>query len=86
MLKGMGWTLGARYYYGFLEAYKDKSGTNVNSLFLKVNFPIGLSFEKKEQIRELKAEKKEKKAEKKKQRKEAKNKAKEERKKESIEI
>jgi outer membrane protein TolC len=68
----MGWTLGARYYYGLLDVYKDRSGTNVNSIFLKLNIPIGLSVEKKDQIKGLKAEKKEKKAEKKKAKKDAK--------------
>lgn len=72
LLKGMGWTLGARYYYGLLDVYKDRSGTNVNSLFLKLNIPIGLSVEKKDQIKGLKAEKKQKKAEKKKAKKDAK--------------
>ncbi len=72
LLKGLGWSIGARYYYGLLDVYKDRSGTNVNSLFLKLNVPIGLSLEKKDQIRELKTEKKEKKAEKKRARKEAK--------------
>ena len=76
LLKGMGWTIGARYYYGLLDVYKDRSGTNVNSLFLKLNIPIGLSVEKKEQIRDLKAENKAKKAEKK----EAKKKARQEKK------
>jgi len=71
LLKGMGWTLGARYYYGLLDVYKDRSGTNVNSLFLKLNVPIGLSVEKKEQIKEFKTEKKERKAEKKKAKKAA---------------
>lgn len=72
LLKGMGWTLGARYYYGLLNVYKDRSGTNANSFFLKINFPIGLSVEKKEKIKDYKAKKKEKKAEKKKAKKEAK--------------
>ena len=72
LLKGMGWTLGARYYYGFLDVYKGRSGSNTNSLFLKINFPIGLSIEKKDQIKELKQDKKDKKAEKKRARKEAK--------------
>ena len=40
LLKGMGWTLGARYYYGFLDVYKGRSGSNSSSLFLKVNFLI----------------------------------------------
>ena len=77
LLKGMGWTIGARYYYGLLDVYKDRSGTNVNSLFLKLNVPIGLSVEKKEQIRELKTEKKERKAEKKEARKKEKQERKE---------
>lgn len=84
LLKGMGWTLGVRYYYGFLNVYKDRSGTNVNSLFLKLNVPIGLSVEKKEQIKDLKTEKKEKKAEKKKAKKEAKQEKKENSSKESM--
>lgn len=54
LLKGLGWTIGARYYYGFLDVYKDRSGTNNSALFLKVNAPIGLSEEKKEQIKQLK--------------------------------
>lgn len=72
LLKGMGWSLGARYYYGILDVYKGRSGSNVNSLFLKVNFPIGLSLEKKEQIKELKQDRKDRKAEQKKARKAAK--------------
>lgn len=54
LLKGLGWTIGARYYYGFLDVYKDRSGTNNSALFLKVNAPIGLSEEKKAQIKEMK--------------------------------
>lgn len=41
MLKGNGMTIGIKYYYGFVDVYKDKSGTKNNSLFLKVNIPIG---------------------------------------------
>ena len=82
LLKGMGWTIGARYYYGILDVYKDRSGTNVNSLFLKLNIPIGLSIEKKEQIRGLKEEKKAKKAEKKRVKKELKQ----QKKKESVSV
>ncbi len=72
LLKGMGWTIGARYYYGFLDVYKDRSGTKASSLFLKLNIPIGLSIEKKDQIQGLKQEKKDRKAEKKRAKKEAK--------------
>lgn len=65
LLKGLGWTIGARYYYGFLDVYKDRSGTNNSSLFLKVNVPIGLSLEKKNEIKALKQSKKDKKEKKK---------------------
>lgn len=36
-----GWTIGVRYYYGFVNVYKGVSGTNNESLFLQVNIPIG---------------------------------------------
>jgi hypothetical protein len=65
LLKGLGWTIGARYYYGFLDVYKDLPGSKNSSLFLKLNIPIGLSLEKKEEVKALKAAKKEKKAKKK---------------------
>lgn len=72
LLKGLGWTIGVRYYYGFLDVYKDRSGTNNSSLFLKVNVPIGLSQEKKDRIQEIKDQKKAKKEDKKKAKKDAK--------------
>ncbi|MGI9530431.1 porin family protein [Lutimonas sp.] len=72
LLKGLGWTIGVRYYYGFLDVYKDRSGTKNSSLFLKLNVPIGLSKEKKEEIKDLKAQKKEKKEARKEAKKEAK--------------
>ena len=65
LLKGLGWTIGARYYYGFLDVYKDLSGSKNSSLFLKLNIPIGLSLEKKEEVKALKIANKEKKAKKK---------------------
>ncbi len=40
-LKGPGWTFGAKYYYGFVDVYKDISGTKNSSIFLKLNIPIG---------------------------------------------
>ena len=66
LLKGLGWTIGVRYYYGFLDVYKDLSGSRNNSLFLKLNVPIGLSMEKKDEIKAMKkanSEKKQKKKE-----------------------
>jgi len=41
LLDGKGMTLGVKYYFGFTDVYKDKSGTKNSSLFLKVNIPIG---------------------------------------------
>lgn len=41
LMDGEGISIGVKYYYGFVDVYKDKSGTNNNSLFLKVNIPIG---------------------------------------------
>jgi len=41
LLKGKGLTIGLKYYYGFIDVYKDKTGTKNNSLFIKVNIPIG---------------------------------------------
>lgn len=43
LMKGKGITIGVKYYYGFLDVYKDRSGTNNNSWFLKANIPIGAS-------------------------------------------
>ena len=41
MLKGTGWTVGAKYYYGFVNVYKGMPGTKNSSIFLKLNIPIG---------------------------------------------
>jgi hypothetical protein len=41
LLKGTGWTIGAKYYYGLVDVYKDKSGTKNSSIFVKLNIPIG---------------------------------------------
>ena len=37
--KGM--SIGMRYYYGFVNTYKEVSGTNNSSLFMKLTIPIG---------------------------------------------
>lgn len=36
-----GMTLGIKYYYGLVDVYKDRSGTNNSAFFLKLNVPIG---------------------------------------------
>jgi len=39
--KGTGMTLGLKYYYGFVDVYKEKAGSKNSSLFVKMNIPIG---------------------------------------------
>ncbi len=41
LFRGTGWTFGAKYYYGFVDVYKDISNTKNSSFFLKMNIPIG---------------------------------------------
>ncbi len=41
LLEKGGMTFGIKYYYGFLDVYKDKSGTYNSSIFLKMSIPIG---------------------------------------------
>ena len=72
LLKGLGWTIGMRYYYGFVDVYKERSGTKNNVLYLRLNAPIGLSQDKKDQIKEMKTIRNERKAERKAAKKEAK--------------
>ena len=72
LLKGLGWTVGVRYYYGFIDVYKDLSVSKNSSLFLKVNVPIGLSKDKKEEIKAMKTSRAEKKVKKKEAKKAAK--------------
>lgn len=40
-IKGWEMSVGLKYYYGLVDVYKNISGSNNNSLFLKVNIPIG---------------------------------------------
>lgn len=72
LLKGMGWTVGAKYYYGLLDVYKDLSGSNNSAIFLKLNVPIGLSTDAKKEIEKHKKTMKEGKAERKRKRQEEK--------------
>ena len=41
LFKGTGWTFGAKYYYGFMDVYKDISNSKNSAFFLKLNIPIG---------------------------------------------
>ena len=38
---GPGWSLGVKYYYGFVDVYKNKADTKNSSVFVKLNIPIG---------------------------------------------
>ena len=46
---GKGISVGVKYHYGFTNVYKDISGSTNNSLFLKMNIPIGAGKAKKRQ-------------------------------------
>jgi hypothetical protein len=52
LMADTGMTVGIRYYYGFTNVYKDVSGTNNSSLFLKLNIPIGAA-KSKENVQDL---------------------------------
>ncbi|WP_066632069.1 porin family protein [Labilibacter marinus] len=43
-----GMTIGVRYYQGFVDVYKDRSGTLNNSINVKINIPVGANKSKKE--------------------------------------
>lgn len=44
-----GMTIGIKYYYGLANVYKDVSGSNNSSLFLKLNIPIGAGKKEKKE-------------------------------------
>ena len=46
LLPETGITIGLKYYYGLTNVYKGIDGTNNNSIFLKVNVPIGANKKK----------------------------------------
>jgi len=46
---GKGISVGVKYHYGFTNVYKNISGSTNNSLFLKMNIPIGAGKAKKRQ-------------------------------------
>ena len=58
LFEGSGWTLGAKYYYGFVDVYKDRAGTKNSSIFLKLNIPIGAGEGAKQKAAEKVAKKK----------------------------
>ncbi|MDT0553454.1 outer membrane beta-barrel protein [Urechidicola vernalis] len=57
--KGEGMTIGAKYSYGFVNAYKEKDGTKHNSIFVKVNIPIGKNKGKEKRAEKERLEKEE---------------------------
>ena len=64
LLEGTGWTIGAKYYYGFIDVYKDISGTKNSSFFVKLNIPIGAGEKAKQKNAEKAAKKRARKEEK----------------------
>lgn len=56
LFKGNGMTLGAKYYFGLTDVYKDISGTKNSAFFLKLNIPIGADKSKDEKQIENKTE------------------------------
>ena len=61
LFQGTGWTIGAKYYYGFVDVFKDVSGTKNSSIYLKLNIPIGAGEVAQQKSAEKAAKKKEKK-------------------------
>lgn len=41
MMKGTGWTVSGKYYYGFVDVFKEVSKTNNSSFFVSLCIPIG---------------------------------------------
>jgi hypothetical protein len=78
-LQGKGWTLGGKYYYGFVNVYHGVSGTQNSAFYLTLKIPIGVG--KKEDVKlppVIMSEKEKAKLEKKEAKKAAKQKKKEE--------
>ena len=48
LFKDKGISLGIKYYYGLVDVYKDKSGTNNRSLYITATIPMGGEKKKKE--------------------------------------
>jgi len=61
LFNGTGWTIGAKYYYGFVDVFKDVSGTKNSSIYLKLNIPIGAGEVSQQKSAEKAAKKMEKK-------------------------
>lgn len=59
LMEGAGWTVGIKYYYGFIDVYKDKPGSRNSSFFVKLNIPIGAGEKAQQKKADKKAEKKE---------------------------
>ena len=45
--EGPGWSVGMKFYYGFVDVYKNISNTKNQALFVKVNIPIGANKKEK---------------------------------------
>lgn len=64
LFKGTGWTLGVKYYEGFVNVYKGYPGKRNRSIFVKLNIPIGAGEKAKKKNAEKAEKKKTKKEEK----------------------
>ncbi len=49
LFKGTGWTIGVKYYYGFIDVYKNIAESNNSSVFVKLNIPVGAGVKKKKE-------------------------------------
>ena len=61
LYKGTGWTIGAKYYYGFVNTFKGMPGTKNSSFFIKLDIPIGAGEDAQEKAAEKSAKRKAKK-------------------------
>ena len=52
LMKGKGFTIGAKYYQGFTNVYKGKSGSVNSGFFLKINIPIGVGDKEDKKVEE----------------------------------
>ena len=48
MMDGKGWTIGAKYYYGLIDTFKDIKGTKNSSFFVELCIPIGAGKKKED--------------------------------------
>jgi hypothetical protein len=57
LFQGAGWTFGAKYYYGFVDVFKDISNTKNSSIHVMLQIPVGAG-EKAQKKKDAKKQKK----------------------------